>query len=177
MLAIWDQNPGKEPVQCKDSNGNDVYSGTSHRISNTASNSGAIPYAGRSKKQIGLNEWIRLHRTPSGSIDEDGCYADAGGIDQHGRYPDVGFRTLRFRESHGAHVTDVFAGRVPPSSRISQDPARSADFRPRRTDDASAADLVFVQFPENCITRCDRRLAQSLCRRRHPIHPVLRRSE
>ncbi len=28
--------------------------------------------------KIGLNEWIGLHSTPTGSIDEDGCYADAG---------------------------------------------------------------------------------------------------
>ena len=128
-----------------------VCSGTSQRTSHTASSSGANwNTTRRSKKQIGLNEWIQLHKTPSGSIDEDRCYADAGGIDHHGRYPDVGFRTLRYRESHGAHVMDVFAGRVSPASRIDQDPENPPKFRPA-SDDAGATDIVFVQFPENCI--------------------------
>ena len=47
-------------------------------------------------------------------------------------------------------MTDVFAGRVPPSARISQDPANPPTFN-SDNDDASAADIIFVQFPENCI--------------------------
>jgi hypothetical protein len=152
VWAIWDQNPDKRPVECKDGSGNDCLFGHKPKDFKYGLEfwRGSVPAYGRVKKQIGLNEWIELHKTPSDSIDEDGCYADAGGIDQHGRYPDVGFRTLRFRESHGAHVTDVLAGRVPPSSRISQDPANPPTFGPDG-DDASAADIVFVQFPENCI--------------------------
>ena len=44
--------------------------------------------------------------TPQGSVDEDGCYADAG------------FPGLAHHASHGAHIMDVFAGRIPTSSRI-----------------------------------------------------------
>ena len=153
VLAIWDQNPDRKPVKCKDGSGNDCLFGHKpkgfkyglefRRLSR--------PAAGRSKKRIGLNEWIQLHSAPSGTIDEDGCYADADIIDANtGCYPDSGVRTLRYRESHGAHVTDVFAGRVPPSSRISQDPENPPTFSPTN-DAASAADIVFVQFPENCI--------------------------
>ena len=152
VLAIWDQNPDKKPVKFEDASGNDCLFG--HKPKDFAYGLEFWRKSGhttrRSKKQIGLNEWIQLHKTPSGSIDEDRCYADAGGIDHHGRYPDVGFRTLRYRESHGAHVMDVFAGRVSPASRIDQDPENPPKFRPA-SDDAGATDIVFVQFPENCI--------------------------
>ena len=90
--------------------------------------------------QIGLDEWIGLHRTTAGSIDEDGCYADAG------------FKPLKHRLSHGAHVMDVVAGSIPTSSRIG--PSRLGQDRRDppsfavATDPASSADLVFVQFPE-----------------------------
>jgi hypothetical protein len=96
---------------------------------------------------LGLDDWIRLHLTPTGSVDEDGCYEDAK------------FRRLALRESHGAHVMDVLAGRVPPSSRVSPlvvvsnigelkpDPA---NWKPG-SDRASQADIVFVQFPYDCI--------------------------
>jgi hypothetical protein len=152
VWAIWDQNPDKKPVECKDASGNDCLFGhkpKDFRYGLEFRRESSSP-GGRSKKEIGLNDWIQLHKTPSASIDEDGCYADAGALDKHGRYPDVGFRTLRFRESHGAHVTDVFAGRVPPSARISQDPVNPPTFD-SDNDDASAADIIFVQFPENCI--------------------------
>lgn len=90
--------------------------------------------------QVDLNEWINLHSTPSRVIDEDGCYSDAG------------FTSLARRESHGAHVMDVFAGRIPPSSRIGP-PAERRDppsWKPG-TDAASTADVVFVQFSDACI--------------------------
>ena len=58
---------------------------------------------------IGLDNWIALHSI-AGTIDEDGCYADGE------------FKTLSRRQSHGAHVMDVFAGRVPPSSRVGPSP-------------------------------------------------------
>jgi hypothetical protein len=138
VRALWDQNQGKEPVPIKDSNGapclfGQPVSGFNYGLEFRRE---SIPAA--SPKQMGLNEWIQSHETPTGGIDEDGCYADAG------------FSTLRFRESHGAHVTDVLAGRVPISSRISQnrlDPPKWTAV----TDNASLADVVFVQFPENCI--------------------------
>ena len=84
----------------------------------------------------------RIAFDATGGIDEDGCYADAG------------FTSLKHRRSHGAHVMDVFAGRIPTSSRIG--PCLRADRRDPPswkpgTDPASSADVVFVQFPENSI--------------------------
>jgi hypothetical protein len=141
VRAIWDQNQGREPIPVVDSSGNSCLFGRTlsgfnyglefQRASVSATSSGAL-------KQVGLNEWIALHTSSTGGIDESGCYEDAG------------FSTLRFRESHGAHVMDLCAGLVPPSSRLSQDrldpPTWSAG-----SDIASAADIVFVQFPDNCI--------------------------
>ena len=71
-----------------------------------------------------------------GNVDEDGCYAEAG------------FKTLKRQRSHGAHVMDAFAGRVPISARIDRrDPP---SWKPG-ADPAASADLVFVQFSEDCI--------------------------
>ena len=92
--------------------------------------------------QIGLDEWIDRYLTPAGSIDEDGCYADAR------------FTNLARRRSHGGHVMDVFAGRIPTSSRVGPSPPGDRRDPPNWTpgaDPASSADVVFVQFPENCI--------------------------
>jgi hypothetical protein len=88
---------------------------------------------------VGLNDWIGLHTT-NGNIDEDGCYAEGG------------FYTLKHRASHGAHVMDVLAGALPPSSRVGPPP----DYLdpPSFTavsETASSTDLVFVQFPEEGI--------------------------
>jgi hypothetical protein len=140
VAAIWDQNQGKQPVPIKDSSGSPCLFGQTV----TGFNYGlefwrdSVPATGVSLKQMGLNDWIQSHSTPAGSIDEDGCYADAN------------FSTLRFRESHGAHVMDVFAGRLPTSSRISRDrldpPTWNAGIDP-----ASVADIVFVQFPDSGI--------------------------
>lgn len=154
VLAIWDQNPDRKPVNFKDSSGKRCLFGhapTGFKYG-LEFRRGSVPAYRRIKKQIGLNEWIELHKTPSGSsIKEDACYADADVFDKRrDLYPDSGVRTLRYRESHGAHVTDVFAGRVPPSSRVSQDPTNPPTFA-APADAASAADIVFVQFPENCI--------------------------
>jgi hypothetical protein len=140
VWAIWDQNQHKEPVPIKDSNGHPCLFGQTLSDFNYGLEfqRDSIPAVGGSPKQMGLNEWIQSHATPTGSIDEDGCYADAG------------FSTLRFRASHGAHVTDVLAGRFPTSSRISQDRLDPPTWK-AGTDPASVADVVFVQFPENCI--------------------------
>lgn len=86
--------------------------------------------------KIGLDDWIGLH-TKDGFVDEDGCYAEGG------------FYTLKRRASHGAHVTDVFAGALPPSSRIGPapdycDPPSFEGYN----ETANSTDLVFVQFPE-----------------------------
>lgn len=89
---------------------------------------------------IGINEWINLHSTPSNGIDEDGCYADAG------------FKTLARGQSHGAHVMDVFTGRIPTSSRVGppSDRRDPPSWKPG-IDSASSADVVFVQFSDDHI--------------------------
>jgi hypothetical protein len=92
--------------------------------------------------QMGLDEWIGLH-SRAGVIDEDGCYAEAG------------FRSLARRQSHGALVMDVLAGRVPTSSRVGPwGPGKDRRDPPSwksDTDLASSADVVFVQFSDACI--------------------------
>lgn len=89
--------------------------------------------------QIGINEWINMHSS-SGVVDEDGCYADAG------------FETLARRESHGAHVMDVFMGTMPTSSRVGPPgERRDPPSWKNATDPASRADVVFVQFSDKCI--------------------------
>ena len=60
---------------------------------------------------------------------------------------------FKHRESHGAHVMDVLAGRIPTSSRIGPPPGDRRDppsWKPG-TDAASSADVVFVQFSEDNI--------------------------
>jgi hypothetical protein len=135
VRGIWDQNRDKEPL---------TLSGGAEFGREPPDFGFGVEYLRDlpmpSPGQIGLNDWINMHSTPSHVIDEDGCYADAG------------FATLARRESHGAHVMDVFAGRTPTSSRIGppserRDPPSwnpGAD-RPARTD------VVFVQFSDECI--------------------------
>ncbi len=144
VRGIWDQNFGRQPIDVTDKNGqpcqfgkilSDLPYGLEFR--RTSDSSGNTP------RQIGLNEWIELHATPQGVVDEDGCYADAG------------FPCLAHHASHGAHIMDLFAGRIPTSSRI-------GPFRGDRRDppswsvgaDAASqdeTDLVFVQFPKHCL--------------------------
>jgi hypothetical protein len=91
--------------------------------------------------EIGIDEWINLHSTPAGIIDEDSCYRDAE------------FTSLSRRQSHGAHVMDVAAGRTPTASRVGPSPGDRRDppsWKPG-TDPASGADVVFVQFSDDCI--------------------------
>jgi hypothetical protein len=141
VRAIWDQDTGKQPVPV-------IGSGNPPRLFGEVPsdfNYGlefrrdfAVP-----SQQMGLDEWIGRHLTPTGSIDEDGCYADAG------------FTNLALRKLHGAHVMDVFAGRVPTSSRIGpmhpgQDRRDPPSWLPG-TDPACKVDLVFVQFSQSCI--------------------------
>jgi hypothetical protein len=88
------------------------------------------------KKFIGLDVWMQLHKTAHGSIDEDTCYADAG------------FDTLKHSVSHGSHVMDVLAGRIPAGARMSQDRITPPSWRPSEANDLAAkADIVFVQIP------------------------------
>lgn len=145
VLGIWDQNNGKKPVKVDDRNGKKCRFGQRLRDFNYGLefrrySGGPVPAPLR--RRIGLDEWIQLHTTPAGSIDEDGCYADAR------------FKNLSRRLSHGGHVMDVLAGRVPTSSRVG--PPAPGDRRDPPTwkpgaDRASRADVVFVQFPEEGI--------------------------
>ena len=156
VRAIWDQNQGRQPVNVPDSAGifgqplSDFNYGLEFRRASAAP-------VGAQPRQIGLDEWMGLHLTPTGTIDEDGCYADAatGCIDEDGGYADSGFTSLKYRESHGAHVMDVFAGRTPTSSRMgpSQDRRDPPSWKAgdAQTDPACNADVVFVQFSEDCI--------------------------
>ncbi len=91
--------------------------------------------SGTNPRKIGLNDWIQLHSN-AGVIDEDSCYADAE------------FKSLKYRASHGAHVSDVFAGSMPLSSRIGRTDPPS--WQPG-TDKPSKADMVFVQFSPDCL--------------------------
>ncbi|MCA1497738.1 hypothetical protein [Bradyrhizobium sp. NBAIM14] len=87
---------------------------------------------------VGLNDWIQLHKRAN-TIDEDGCYARGG------------FKTLKHQASHGAHVMDVLAGRIPLSARIARRDPPSWQPGDPLTDPACEADIVFVQFPESCL--------------------------
>jgi hypothetical protein len=138
VRGIWDQNKGKEPVTIS---GNrqfgqplpDFNYGLEYRRDFAAS---------IAPGPVGLDEWINLHSTPTGGIDEVGCYADAG------------FTSLKRGLSHGAHVMDVLAGRIPTSSRVGPSPPRDRRDPPSwkpGTDPASSADVVFVQFSDDCI--------------------------
>ncbi len=138
VRAIWDQNHDKEPVTMPDGRDFgqklvDFDYGLEYRRDFASS---------VTSKQIGLDEWIGMHSTPTRSIDEGGCYADAG------------FTSLSRRQSHGAHVMDVFAGRIPISSRVG--PSSPGDPRDpptwmAATDPASSVDVIFVQFSRDCI--------------------------
>jgi hypothetical protein len=135
VLAIWDQNQGKTPVHL----------GGGYKFGETLSNFNyGLEYTRHTAgSQIGLDDWMQRHLTPSGTIDEDHCYADAD------------FIGLRFRESHGAPVTDIVAGAIPTSSRIGPTKPGHDHRNPPSwhvgTDPASRADVVFVQFPESGI--------------------------
>lgn len=135
VLGIWDQNQHKDPVE--------MISGRPFGHKLVDFNYGleyrrdfASPMA-----EIGIDEWINLHSTPAGIFDEDGCYRDAA------------FASLLRRQSHGAHVMDVVAGRIPTASRVGPSPGDRRDppsWKPG-TDPASSADVVFVQFSDGCI--------------------------
>jgi hypothetical protein len=132
VRGIWDQNRDRQPIHVNTSFFGQALQDFSYgleyrRDSDTSTN------------HIGLDDWIALHSS-AGSIDEDGCYADAN------------FTRLASQQSHGAHVMDVLAGSTPISSRIS--PGGDRRYPPNwnsNTDPASDADLVFVQFSDDCI--------------------------
>ncbi len=133
VRGIWDQDPNRQPIAIGAGVFGQVPDDFKYGVEFLRDFAAPTP-------QIGLDQWIGLHRTTTGSVDEDGCYADAG------------FKPLKHRLSHGAHVMDVVAGSIPTSSRIG--PSRLGQDRrdppsfAAATDPASSAELVFVQFPE-----------------------------
>lgn len=131
VLGIWDQNedPARAPIPV----GADFFGEKPFDF-----NYGLEFFRESGAGVIGLDDWIQLHKRAN-AIDEDGCYADAG------------FKTLKHRRSHGAHVTDVLAGRIPPSARIARRDPPSWNPGDPLTDPACEADIVFVQFPESCL--------------------------
>jgi hypothetical protein len=145
VLALWDQDPNRKVVQLADNTNTlcdfgerlpDFKYGLEYMRD---SEQVPPPFM---RRHLGLNEWIGLHQTPTGSIDEDGCYQDTD------------FKNLKSTcQLHGSHVMDVFAGNMPTSSRVG--PAKPPRNRPPSwapaTDPAGSADLVFVQFPESCV--------------------------
>lgn len=144
VRGIWDQNQGKKAVRWPDETGASCTFGETPVDFNYGlefrRESGS---AGMPMRQLGLDEWISLHRTFSGGIDEEACYANGG------------FSRLRGRESHGAHVMDVLVGRVPVSSRIGHSDPLGRRFDPPSwmpiNDAATDADIVFVQFADSCL--------------------------
>jgi hypothetical protein len=133
VRGIWDQNRGRFPISV-DSNTQFGEFLTDFNYGLEFLRDSEPPTPGT--RTIGLNDWIGLHSTTAGSVDEDGCYAEAK------------FDSLLSRYSHGAHVMDVVAGRVPISARIGRrDPP---SWQPDG-DNAAGADVVFVQFSEECI--------------------------
>ncbi len=137
VRGIWDQNQDKLPVTI---NGRVFGEGlTDFDYGLEYRRDFAPPLA---PGKIGLDDWIGLYSTPQNGIDEDHCYADAE------------FTSLKYRESHGAHVMDVLAGRIPISSRIGPLPPGDRRDPPSwkpGTDAASSAEVVFVQFSEDNI--------------------------
>jgi hypothetical protein len=136
VRGIWDQNKLKEPVAMSPSRDfgrkpPDFLFGVEYLRDLSAADAST---------QVGINEWIQKHSTPSHVIDEDGCYAEAG------------FATLARRASHGGHVMDVLAGRIPTSSRVGPPRERRdpPSWKPG-VDRAANADVVFVQFSDDCI--------------------------
>lgn len=142
VRGIWDQTRGKSPVFVPDSQGNIRQFGAVPEDFLYGLEYKRAPLPPSSPADLDLDAWIALH-AGSGSIDEDGCYADAD------------FRRLSSRLSHGAHVMDILAGTVPTASRVGPtDPGTDHRDPPSwqsETDPASCADIVFVQFSEDCI--------------------------
>lgn len=134
VRGIWDQNGCRHPIPVDSNTEFGEYLTDFNYGLEFLRDSGAPSSAG--VRTIGLNEWIGRHSTTASSVDEDGCYSEAK------------FKTLQSQYSHGAHVMDVVAGRVPISARIGRrDPP---SWQPD-TDNAASADIVFVQFSEDCI--------------------------
>lgn len=122
LLGLWDQDP------------NPAFAGVG---------GAGVPADfgyGRELSRSTINALLAASQLPGGgSIDEEACYERAG------------YRELRPRATHGAFVTDLFAGPL----RLGQRTMLQPDDPPRWRRDASltpvssSADLVFVQLPRD----------------------------
>ena len=135
VFAIWDQDP-RDPASISSVPGafgqepSDFQYGVEYRRASLAG------------QTIGIDDWIAAHRAADGRVDEEGCYRDAG------------FTALSRRVSHGAHVMDALAGRVPPSARFSFNPRQPPSFKPDPARDVAglgATDIIFVQIPRAAV--------------------------
>jgi hypothetical protein len=137
VRGIWDQNQDKHPVTINGRDFGKKLKDFDYGLEYRRDFALTVPPG-----QIGLDEWIGLHSTPTNVIDEDTCYADAT------------FTSLKYQEAHGAHVMDVLAGKIPISSRIGPLPPGERRDPPTwkpGTDAASSAEVVFVQFSDDNI--------------------------
>ena len=145
VLALWDQND-RPPLEIASPAGLQRF--------------GRVPFdfrwglefwrddsvSGTTRVQ-GLDAWLARHRHPGG-LDEAGCYAE-GGFCQRTLTAGVppGLTRMAGLASHGSHVMDLAAGKMPLSSRLTRaggpPPSWSAG-----NDVAGQADIVFVQIPE-----------------------------
>lgn len=138
VFAIWDQET-REPIVVQTPQGpaqfgrklQDFGYGLEFWRSDSTPPGAPLPL-------MGLDRWTKRFETATGNVDEDGCYARGG------------FRSLRRCVTHGSHVMDLFAGRIPLSSRISMDPRKPPSFEPS-SDVAGRTDIVFVQIPRSAI--------------------------
>ena len=131
VRGIWDQNP-RNPIPVGARQFGEELTDFNYGLEFRRD------FASTPPPPIGLDDWIALHSI-AGTIDEDGCYAD-------GR-----FKSLSRRQSHGAHVMDVLAGRLPPSSRVGPSPPLDRRDPPSwslGTDIPSNSEIVFVQFSD-----------------------------
>jgi hypothetical protein len=135
VRGIWDQNQDKQPVTINGRDFGKLLTDFGYGLEYRRDFSTLL-----APGEIGLDDWIGLHSTSQNGIDEEHCYAEAG------------FKSLKYREAHGAHVMDVLAGRIPTSSRIGPSPPGDRrdppSWRPG-SDEASSAEVVFVQFSED----------------------------
>ena len=135
MRGIWDQNQDKQPVRVTTATPSFGKSCTDF-IYGLEFLRDFEPPTGRADK-IGLNEWIRSAFDGAGSIDEDGCYADA-------EFKTLKRRAVAWRACDG-RVRGAHSDLVTYRSRR-QDRRDPPSWKPG-TDPAASADVVFVQFP------------------------------
>ena len=167
VRAIWDQDTGKQPIPVIGAQAATPVRGDTVGLQLWPQFRRDFAVPSRTNG-IGPNGSGR-HLMPTGSIDEDGCYADAG------------FTNLALRKLHGAHVMDVLAGRIRPrhaSVRCARPgPPRSAELQPG-TDPAATSTLgVRAIRPEHCIRDATGVWLKTFVRDADPVHPVICRPD